>query len=36
LWLTSIDFVFSAVADTLILPYTIFQQVENGNIDVVQ
>jgi len=36
LWLTSIDFVFSAVADTLILPYTIFQQFENGNIDVVQ
>jgi uncharacterized protein YceK len=36
LWLTSVDFVFSAVADTFILPYTIFKQVENGNIDVVQ
>lgn len=36
LWVTSIDFVFSAIADTLILPYTLVQQVEHGNIDVVK
>ena len=36
LWVTSIDFVFSAIADTLILPYTLVQQVEYGNIEVVK
>lgn len=34
LWLTSIDIVLSAVADTLILPYTLYHQVDKGNLKV--
>ena len=32
LWLTSIDIVASAVADTIVLPYTAYQQVKNGDL----
>lgn len=34
LWVTSIDVVLSAIADTIILPYTIYQQSINGNLEV--
>jgi len=34
LWITSVDVLFSFVADTLALPYTIYQQYEHGNLEV--
>jgi len=34
LWVNSIDLFFSAVADTLVLPYTLYQQSQHGNLTV--
>ena len=34
LWLTSIDVLLSVAADTVFLPYTIYQQSVNGNLEV--
>lgn len=34
LWINSIDMLFSVVADTIVLPYTIYQQSEHGNLEV--
>lgn len=34
LWVTSIDLLFSAVADTLVLPYTVYKQSKDGNLNV--
>ncbi len=34
LWVNTIDMVFSAVADTIVLPYTIYQQSEHGSLQV--
>ncbi|PCK08406.1 MAG: YceK/YidQ family lipoprotein [Alteromonadaceae bacterium] len=32
--LVAFDFVFSGVADTVVLPYTIYRQVTDGNIEI--
>lgn len=34
LWLTSVDILLSAVTDTVVLPYTIYQQVTKENLKV--
>jgi uncharacterized protein YceK len=34
LWLTSVDILFSSAADTILLPYTLYQQSEHGNLSV--
>ena len=36
LWLLSIDVVLSGVADTAVLPYTIYKQAKYGNLKVVK
>lgn len=36
LWLTSIDILLSAITDTVILPYTIYQQTTKENVKVTQ
>ncbi|PCJ14292.1 MAG: YceK/YidQ family lipoprotein [Gammaproteobacteria bacterium] len=35
-WVLSVDFVFSGIADTLVLPYTAYQQYKYGNLVVIQ
>lgn len=34
LWLNSIDIILSTVADTVVLPYTIYQQSTHGSLEV--
>ena len=36
LWVISVDVIFSTVADTVVLPYTVYQQIDNGNIQVLK